>query len=126
MSQKNALSELLVNLLLSEQLVNPWSQGQGLTRGCLLMAILKVLFLGHPVEYFYLTRKKQLNVSYNTLKSSSTRLEPLAIHCFWTTPKISYLIQHSLFSCYQSPFRCHSYIFCPSLHAAEKEGCLKI
>ena len=43
-SQKNELSELLVNPLLSEQLVNPRSQGQGLTRGCLLMAILKVRF----------------------------------------------------------------------------------
>ena len=72
-----------------------------------------------------------MNVSYNTLKSSSTRLETLTIHWFWTfklitTPKISFLIQHSLFSCYQSLFRCHSYIFCPSLHAAEEEECLKI
>ena len=58
-----------------------------------------------------MTRKKQLNVSYNTLKSSSTRLETLTIHWFWTfklitTPKISSLIQHSLFSCYQSLFQC--------------------
>ena len=45
------------------------------------------------------------------MKSSSTRLETLTIHWFWTfklitTPNISSPIQHSLFSCYQSLFQC--------------------
>ena len=49
---KNALSEFLVNPLLSEQLVNPWSPGQELTQGGLLMAILKVRFFGTPCMHY--------------------------------------------------------------------------